>query len=558
MAIINRGIFQLTDTVFERSVGNDWPTAQVLTTFEIAEGSNLYYTNARVLSYVNSLNLGSNLDAKTTDDLREGTNLYYTNTRVLAHLAESDVNIYNLSVTGNLIIEGNTITLNTETVNIEDKNILLANGAINAAAADGAGITVDGADASLVYVSASDKWQFNKPLLVNNFNVLTTANTTTDLSEGNNLYYTNARVYANIQATSVNVHSDISFDPATLQQDDILIWNGTKFVAQQVNAAVAANVSEYVLSLSLNDTDDLQEGNVNLYFTDQRAIDALTPGRGISISQTGIISSQDDSADFNLLLDGGVGTLVPGTSSNVLIFPSPVSTSDRFILRTIQVTNITDYDISVTGNMILSGNTVTFSNKIPIPVGGSIEFLKRAQAFNRNDSINMVGYTANGTPLANLASVNFAYETVPTTAGLFSTGINVNTGNVNHVLYDFSSTYGVVESIKLINTDDSNITKAKVIWADANNNPLSYFAYNLELPRNSSVEVLSATKRINSGNKLLVNINSNTRISAIVSGRLGDITQILSFPTNITSGQSASVYWETDLADGTTVYYSIE
>src|SRR6056300_736188 len=59
------------------------------TTTDVAEGTNLYYTDARADARVN-LQTGANLDlsSKTTTDLSEGTNLYYTNAR-----ADSRVNL---------------------------------------------------------------------------------------------------------------------------------------------------------------------------------------------------------------------------------------------------------------------------------------------------------------------------------------------------------------------------------------------------------------------------------------------------------------------------------
>ena len=126
------------------------------TTANLAEGTNLYYTNARVISAVTPY--------LTTSNVVEGTNLYFTNARVLANLATSDVSVNNLTVAGDLVVQGNTVTLNATTVNIEDKNILLANGAINAAAADGAGISIAGANANITYASTGDKFVVNKPL----------------------------------------------------------------------------------------------------------------------------------------------------------------------------------------------------------------------------------------------------------------------------------------------------------------------------------------------------------------------------------------------------------
>ena len=66
----------------------------------------------------------------------------------------------NLTVTGDLIVNGNTTTLNTATLVVEDKNIFLANTASPTdITADGAGITVLGAtDKTFTWVDATDAW----------------------------------------------------------------------------------------------------------------------------------------------------------------------------------------------------------------------------------------------------------------------------------------------------------------------------------------------------------------------------------------------------------------
>src|SRR5210317_1245123 len=70
----------------------------------------------------------------------------------------------NATITGNLTVNGTTTTINTATLDVEDLNITVACGAASAAAADGAGITVDGAAACLTYCSTCDAWSFNKGL----------------------------------------------------------------------------------------------------------------------------------------------------------------------------------------------------------------------------------------------------------------------------------------------------------------------------------------------------------------------------------------------------------
>jgi hypothetical protein len=81
-----------------------------------------------------------------------------------------------LTVTGDLTVNGTTTTLNTTTLDVEDINITIANGAADAAAANGAGITIDGADATITYNSTSDAMEFNKDISVDTINELTAAN----------------------------------------------------------------------------------------------------------------------------------------------------------------------------------------------------------------------------------------------------------------------------------------------------------------------------------------------------------------------------------------------
>jgi len=67
-------------------------------------------------------------------------------------------------IAGNLQVDGTTTTINSTTLTVDDKNIVVASGAADAAAANGAGLTVDGASATILYQSSGDKFLFNKPI----------------------------------------------------------------------------------------------------------------------------------------------------------------------------------------------------------------------------------------------------------------------------------------------------------------------------------------------------------------------------------------------------------
>lgn len=83
------------------------------------------------------------------------------------------------------------------------------------------------------------------------------ANTTTNLAEGTNLYFTDTRVYTKVKASLVaGSNTSITFD-------DI---NQTITIASQGNVqSVNGETGEVVL-----DTDDIAEGLTNVYYTDAR------------------------------------------------------------------------------------------------------------------------------------------------------------------------------------------------------------------------------------------------------------------------------------------------
>ena len=123
-------------------------------------------------------------------------------------------------IAGNLQVDGVQTTINSTTISIDDLNLTLASGAANASAANGAGITIDGASATFTYVSGSDRWTMNKDLaadLVGNVtgNVTGSAGTVTSLSN-----------------RSVGDLSDVDITTAAPTNNQVLVWDNAngKFI----------------------------------------------------------------------------------------------------------------------------------------------------------------------------------------------------------------------------------------------------------------------------------------------------------------------------------------
>ena len=153
------------------------------------------------------------LRVQTDQDLNTTDNVTFNQIRgpenfIIDPAAVGD-NTGTVQILGNLQVQGEQTTINSTTVSINDKNLLLADSAANAAAADGAGITIGGANATLTYNAAGDKFVFNKPIdgdyhgFDSDFDSALALKTTTNVAEGTNLYYTKARADSDI-ASSLN------------------------------------------------------------------------------------------------------------------------------------------------------------------------------------------------------------------------------------------------------------------------------------------------------------------------------------------------------------------
>jgi len=388
--------------------------------------------------------------------------------------------------------------------------------------------------------------------------------TTGNVVETTNQYFTNARVLANVEQMSMNVFADV--DMSGIGVNGILIWNGTKFVpgasnaefANLANVSLFSNIANTVLSLSNFTTANLLEASSNLYFTNARAIGAFTAGRGIIIQDNGVIKSTIGSDLFSTTIDGTVGYTVNNTMSPAVTFPSTPTTS-RFILRSMQITNISNQIAFVSSNVLYStSNTALLANKIGVPVGASLEFIKRPQIFLPGDKINLQGFNASEVATNDLLSASFTYETINDDITYNTVGRTLYASNNNITLLAPDQSYAIVESLKFVNhhTDDVTIT---ALWADANSVARAYFAFNMPVPASSSMEVLQAPKKINTTDKLIVRYGNaaNNLVSAFASYRVGSITNPVGITTLANTGGTVSINLQTTIPDGTTLYYTI-
>ena len=239
-----------------------------------------------------------------------------------------------VEIKGSLQVNGTTTTVNSATLDVADLNITVAKGAANAGAADGAGLTVDGANATLTYDSANDRWSINKSLAGNvvgtvsdisnhdtdslsegtanlyytdaRFDTRLSAKSTTDLPEGTNLYYTDQRadIRATLRVTAADIGTLNNVDETGVADGKILKYNSTNSaweVADESTGGIADLVDDTTPQLG----GDLDVNGNNISFGD-------SSGAGVDASL--LFGASDDlkiyhNGTHSFIYDSGQGQL---------------------------------------------------------------------------------------------------------------------------------------------------------------------------------------------------------------------------------------------------------
>jgi hypothetical protein len=544
-------------------------TAANIANFNSTVNATIYpsLTAANIANFASTVNATIWPSLTTANVIETRGNLYFTNTRVVSALIAGD----NITIEANGRISANSVTagtLNLTTADVREvaSNLYFTYARVNATVQPfltTANVTESSGNLYFTYARANATiWPSLTAANIANFNStvnaiiypsLTTANV---IETSGNLYFTYARVNATVQPflTTANVVET----SGNLYFTNTRVFNAITIGTIQGSIAVTGNLSANGLIIQgINVTSTILAGNVvsggtttsnviladsitantwnrlytanvvetsgNLYFTNARAVAAFTAGRGIALSGAGLISVTGAPYDFNTGIDGAQGYLLTGSLVPVVRFNGGVN--DRFILRSLHVTNISDSTAYITANVgyLITGNSVTLAKLIPIPAGGVLEFLKKPQVFSSNDTIGLQSFNNAILPASNVLSAIFTYETVSSDASYNGVGTTIIGANTNATVFQSSQGAAVVASIKIVN---SAIVAApvKVAWANANNVIKAYFSYNFNVPPNSSVEMLQYPKRMETNDKIIVSYPQttdvgNTDLSCFVSYR---------------------------------------
>ena len=213
--------------------------------------------------------------------------------------------------------------------------------------------------------------------------------------------------------------------------------------------------------------------------------------------------------DFNTGIASATAYAV--TTAMATAYTAPATAGARHIVHSIHVTNIdgtTSADIS---GQLYAGE-YSIANTIPVPPGSAVELLKQPKILSPSETIQLQS-SATGDLHATI--------TIETKAG-DTTYIGVGTDITSAATYTdlhIATADTMLQSVLLANDDGAADVKANVVWTDGSNTIQGYYAFEMTIPADATVEILEKPKFLPNGYKVRVLANQANRLEAILSAK---------------------------------------
>jgi hypothetical protein len=283
---------------------------------------------------------------------------------------------------------------------------------------------------------------------------------------------------------------------AGIVTDNVTITGATSSANAVINSA-AFTIANSTVTFSYVAPTSTQKANTTFYLNANGSWAAIAAGGG--------------SANFNTNNNTAIGFAANTTLQAA--YTAPATAGIRYIIYSIQVTNISTANASISGSF--NGTTyanIAFAQSVPVPISSSVEMLKKPKIMQPSDVLRLQA-SADAT-----LHTTISYETQTSTV-LFGTGVNITSAATYTDLYT-ATAVAVVESVLLTNYDTVYDAKARVVWTDGSNVIQGYYCYELIIPQGATVEVLEASKGLPNGYKVRVYGNVANRLQAIIAGKV--------------------------------------
>ena len=228
-------------------------------------------------------------------------------------------------------------------------------------------------------------------------------------------------------------------------------------------------------------------------------------GTTVDISISGGGGGGGGSGQFNTGISSAIG--YPVTTSMATAYTA----TDAVVVHSVHITNIDGASSADISGQMYAG-AYSIAHTVPVPAGSSVEMLKQPKVLNTGETLQLQA-SATGDLHATIS-----LEPQTGSSAFIGVGTDITAATTYTDLYTATADT-VLQGILLANDDGTNDVKATVVWTDSGNTIVGYFAYEMVIPADATVEILEQPKFLPSGYKVRVQANQADRLEAILSAK---------------------------------------
>lgn len=231
-------------------------------------------------------------------------------------------------------------------------------------------------------------------------------------------------------------------------------------------------------------------------------------------------------------VSAGLGTNST-TSTNIFTAPGiaysfPSTAGFEYIIESIHVTNKSGNNLYLSGRHDFSGSVnVPIAKQIPVPSESSIELLEQPRIANPSDILRLQALSGVGTNATGHDGGLDAFITISRKADTNYIGVGRTITSTNQEVFTSVTYPSVIQSISVANYNnnvDADVTISvfrggtvgQIVTTGVRQ---GYLAFNLTIPKNSTIEVCSKPKLLLAGDSILVTSNPTSSVGIIVAGK---------------------------------------
>ena len=200
----------------------------------------------------------------------------------------------------------------------------------------------------------------------------------------------------------------------------------------------------------------------------------------------------------------------------------------EYIIESIHIVNKSPSDLYLSGRHDFSGGkNVPIANAVPIPYQSAVELLEQPRIANPSDILRFQALTGFGTGATGHDGGLDAFVTISRKADTNYVGVGTTVISTDQEIFTSVTNPSVIQSITLANYNNNIDVDASVsVFRGGTVGGIAttgirqgYLAYNLTIPKNSTIEICSKPKLLLAGDSILVTTTPTNSVGIVIAGK---------------------------------------